>query len=135
MVMTRYQHGDATIVELIDAQITMSEAAQNSVRIHRDERVRLAALYELSHELDLQKGLDRGAWAGRVLELPEGIELDDAASALSTPDAGRIAEAFRSALERVRMGIRFDEGLPGVISSLSDLAAMLERLGGTSRME
>ncbi|OQA07241.1 MAG: Outer membrane efflux protein [bacterium ADurb.Bin374] len=135
MVMTRYQLGDATIVELIDAQITMSEAAQNSVRIHRDERVRLAALYELSHELDLQKGLDRGAWAGRILELPEGIDLDDAASALPTPDTGRRGEAFRSALERAWTGIRFDEGFPGVIRGLNDLVSLLERHDGTSRME
>jgi len=136
MVMTRYQLGDATIVELIDAQITMSDAAQNAVRIHRDERVRLAALYELSHELDLQKSLDRGAWPGRILELPEGIEVGDAASALPATYGEGAPESFRNAVEHVRAGFRFDAGLPGVLRSLTDLAALLEQPGsGTLRME
>lgn len=126
MVMTRYQHGDASIVELIDAQYTMSDAAQNSVRIHRDERVRLAALYELARELDLQKTLDRGAEHGRVLELPEGIGLEDAASGLSATGLDDTLAGLRNT---VGSAIRLDEGVPGAIRTLNNLAAVLDRFG------
>jgi len=128
MVMTRYQHGDAAIVELIDAQITMSEAAQNSVRIHRDERVRLAALYELARDLDRQRRLDRGAENARVLELPDGIDLGEPGSAgVEALPQGNPLEPFEEALSEA---LRFGDGTPvAVIRKLTDLAGRLDRLG------
>ncbi|MBF0499669.1 MAG: TolC family protein [Candidatus Riflebacteria bacterium] len=60
MIVTRYRHGDATIVELVDAQITMSSAAQNAVKIHHDERIRLSELYILSQDPAI-RGVDAGA--------------------------------------------------------------------------
>ncbi|MFZ2958139.1 MAG: TolC family protein [Candidatus Ozemobacteraceae bacterium] len=61
MVVTRYRHGDANIVELADAQITLSDAAQEAVKIHHDERIRLAELYVLSQNHTALRSVDSGA--------------------------------------------------------------------------
>jgi len=60
MVMIRYEHGDATVVELVDARLTLSGAAQNSIKTAHDERVRLAELYFLSRDVEALKTLDKG---------------------------------------------------------------------------
>ncbi|HNW37016.1 MAG TPA: TolC family protein, partial [Candidatus Ozemobacteraceae bacterium] len=126
MVMTRYQHGDAAIVELIDAQITMSDAAQNSVRIHRDERVRLAVLYELSRDLELQKKLDQGAENVKVLELPEGVGLEVAADPALLSGTGETLAGMGKA---VLTTMQFDSGAPGAIRTLTGIASALDRIG------
>lgn len=91
MVLTRYQHGDATIVELVDARLTMSLAAQNAVRIHRDERVRLAELYLLSRDEPALESLDRGEIRVPRMDLAAMMR---EAGAPASPDFGGLLEAM-----------------------------------------
>ena len=59
IIAVRYHAGDASIVELVDAQMTLSNAAQTAVKHYYDERSRLARLLILCQEMDQLKRLDR----------------------------------------------------------------------------
>ncbi len=59
MVMTRYEHGAASIVELVDAQLTLSSTSEEAVNARIDERLRLADIFLALHDLDELRGLDR----------------------------------------------------------------------------
>ncbi len=61
VVATRYQTGDASIVELVDAQITLTNSAQTAVNAYYDERVRGAEIFLLTNQPDRLKTLDEGA--------------------------------------------------------------------------
>ena len=58
MVMTRYEHGATSIVELVDAQLTLSTTEEEAVDARIDERLRLADILFATHDLDIVKKLD-----------------------------------------------------------------------------
>ena len=59
MVATRYQTGDANIVELVDAQITLSQSAQAAISNFYEERSRLVDLFLLARDDESLKTLDQ----------------------------------------------------------------------------
>ncbi|MBF0546616.1 MAG: TolC family protein [Candidatus Riflebacteria bacterium] len=61
VMMARYEAGEASIIEMIDAQLILSKSLQNLASFHRDERIRLAQLYFLSLDSNGYENLDQGA--------------------------------------------------------------------------
>lgn len=59
LVTTRYQAGDATITELIDAQLTLTSSLLQILNGFYDERLYLADLFMLIHDFDKLKNIDR----------------------------------------------------------------------------
>ncbi|HNV72201.1 MAG TPA: TolC family protein, partial [Candidatus Ozemobacteraceae bacterium] len=59
MVMTRYEHGAASIVELVDAQLTLSSTSEEAVDARIDERLRLADILLAIHDLEALCTLDK----------------------------------------------------------------------------
>jgi outer membrane protein TolC len=59
VIAIRYHAGDASIVELVDAQMTLSNAAQTAIKHYFDERSRLAKLLILCQETEPLKHLDK----------------------------------------------------------------------------
>jgi|GEM_PF-926931 len=63
IVATRYQAGDASIVELVDAQITLTSSAQTAVSAYYDERTRCAEILLITNQMEPLRTLDQGAIA------------------------------------------------------------------------
>ncbi|MBF0408877.1 MAG: TolC family protein [Candidatus Riflebacteria bacterium] len=59
MMMARYEAGEASIIEMIDAQLTLSKSLINQAQSHRDERIRLAEIYFLSRNTTGYENLDK----------------------------------------------------------------------------
>ena len=62
VVSTRYKAGDASIVELVDAQLTLSSTAQTAISAYYDERIRYAELLFLTGQEEAALGMDQGAF-------------------------------------------------------------------------
>ncbi|MDD2715438.1 MAG: TolC family protein [Candidatus Wallbacteria bacterium] len=60
MVTTRYEHGDASIVEVIDAQITLTNSSLQAITTYYDERTRIMELLSRINEIQGLKSLDKG---------------------------------------------------------------------------
>ncbi|MCK5682522.1 TolC family protein [bacterium] len=59
LVTTRYKAGDATIIELVDAQLTQTSSLLQILNGFYDERIHLADLFILTHDFEKLKKLDR----------------------------------------------------------------------------
>lgn len=61
IVLTRYQAGAASIVELIDAQRLLTDSLQLAVNAYYDERAKLSEIFLLTHMFEDLKTMDQNS--------------------------------------------------------------------------
>lgn len=61
IVLTRYQAGASSIVELIDAQRLLTNSLQLAVNAYYDERAKLSEIYLLTHKFEELKSMDQNS--------------------------------------------------------------------------
>jgi outer membrane protein TolC len=77
IVFSRYQEGDASIVELVDAQRLLTNSAQTVVKRYYDERERVAEIYLQTNQIDKLKKLDKNPFPVNFNALIERLKLGE----------------------------------------------------------
>jgi outer membrane protein TolC len=77
IIFSRYQEGDASIVELVDAQRLLTNSAQNAVRRYYDERERVAEIYLQTNQIEKLKELDQNPFPLNFNALIESLKLGE----------------------------------------------------------